>query len=313
MPRVLPVMRVRWDIRWGYGSGEAGHRIPPVPVVSILGAGPIGASVAHRLAQRGRVASIRVIDSSTTLAAGKVLDILQAGPVERFDQPMSTDSNELAAVSSPIVIVADDSAGGAWDGDRGLALLGRLLRAGTTATFVFACPSQTWLMEKAFRELRVPAERLIGTAPTAIVGAVRALAGLELGVASVQLTIAGRPPALVIGWSAATTDGSLVTDRVAPHRLAALSAALPRLWPPQPYAIGSATADVVVALATGARRLIPALAIIDDEFGVRGTAVMLPLELGRGRVLSHVIPSLSAQERTEMTSGLTLRAESQNG
>lgn len=284
-----------------------------MPVVSILGAGPIGASVAHRLAQRGRLASIRVIDSNASLAAGKVLDILQAGPVEGFDQPISTDSDELAAVSSPIVVVADDSARGAWDGDRGLSLVGRLLRAGTTATFVFACPSQTWLMEKVFSELRVPAGRLIGTAPSAVVGAVRALAGLELGVASVQLTVTGRPPALVIGWSAATTDGSLVTDRVAPHRLAAISAALPKLWPPQPYAIGSATADVVGALATGARRLFPALTIVDDDFGVRGTAVMLPLELGRGRVLLHVIPSLSAQERTEMISGLTLHAGRQNG
>ena len=284
-----------------------------MPDISILGAGPIGASVAHCLAQRGRLASIRVIDSNATLAAGKVLDILQAGPIERFDQPMSTDSNELAAVGSPIVVLADDSARGPWDGDRGLSLVERLLRAGSTATFVFACPAQTWLMEKVYSELRVPADRLVGTAPSALVGAVRALAGLELGVASVQLTVAGRPPALVIGWSAATSDGSMLADRVAPHRLAAISAALPKLWPPQPYAIGSATAEVVGALATGARRLIPALTIVDGELGVRGTAVMLPLELGRGRVLSHVIPSLSAQELTEMTSGLTLRAGTQNG
>jgi hypothetical protein len=284
-----------------------------VPVVSILGAGPIGASVAHRLAQLRQLESIRIVDTNDNLAAGKVLDILQAGPIERFDQPLSTDRDELAAVSSPIIVVADDSAGGAWDGDRGLALIGRLLRAGTTATFVFACPSQTWLMETAYRELRVPAERLVGSAPTAVVAAVRALAGLELGVASVQLTVAGRPPALVIGWSAATTDGSRLTDRVAPHRLAAISAALPKLWPPRPYALGSATADVVTALATGARRLIPALTIVDDDFDVRGTAVMLTLELGRGRVIRRVMPSLSTQERTEMTSGLTVRADTRKG
>ena len=30
-----------------------------------------------------------------------------------------------------------------------------------------------------------------------------------------------------------------------------------------------------------------------------GTAVMLPLRLGRGRIISHTLPSLSPQERTE--------------
>ena len=159
-------------------------------------------------------------------------------------------------------------------------------------------------MEKCFRELGVAANRLIGTAPSAVVGAVRALAGLELGLASVQLTVVGRPPALVVGWSSATVDGSLLNERVPAHRLFAISRSLPKLWPPAPYAIASATAPVVEALLVGARRLLPAMTVLDAELGVRGTAVMLPLELGRGRVIAHVIPTLSAQERTEMVSGL---------
>lgn len=280
------------------------HRIPPVRTVSIIGAGPIGASIAHRLVQRSRVAAVRLIDSNEGVAAGKALDIRQAAPVERFDVPLTGDHDELAAVSSPVIVIADDSTSGPWEGERGLALAQRLVRAGTAATFVFAAPSHVWLMEKAYSELHVTADRLVGTAPSAMVGAVRALAGLELGVASVHLTIAGRPPALVIGWSAATTDGTLLSARVPAHRLVAISRALPKLWPPAPYAIGSATAEIVDALMCGTRRLLPALTIVDGELGVRGRAVMLPLELGRGRVLGHVTPSLSAQEMTKMTSGL---------
>jgi malate dehydrogenase len=199
-----------------------------VPVVSIIGAGPIGASIAHRLVQRARVSSIRLIDGNGSVAAGKALDIQQAGPVERFDVPITTGDDALAAVSSPVIVVADDSADGAWDGERGLALVQRLVRAGTAAAFVFAAPSHVWLMEKSYRELGIAADRLIGTASSAIVGAVRALAGLELGVSSVQLTVVGRPPALVVGWSSATTDGMLLTDRVPAHRLFAMSRALPK-------------------------------------------------------------------------------------
>lgn len=260
--------------------------------------------MAHRLLQRGRLPSVRIIDSSAAIAAGKALDIRQAAPVERFDVPVSTSDSVLAAASSAIIVVADDSAAGAWDGERGLGLVQQLVRAGSTAALVFAAPSQIPLMEICHRELGVAANRLIGTAPSALVGAVRALAGLELGVSSVQLTVVGRPPAFVIGWSAATTDGSLLTDRVAPHRLAAISRTLPRLWPSGPYAIASATAAVVEALAAGSRRLLPAATIVEDEIDARGQAVMLPLELGSGRVLSRVVPTLSPQERTEMLSGL---------
>jgi len=67
---------------------------------------------------------------------------------------------------------------------------------------------------------------------------------------------------------------------------------------------GSEPQRDVEGLLAGARRLLPALTVVDGVLGVRGRAVMLPLELGRGRVLGHVMPSLSAQERTEMISGL---------
>ncbi len=245
-----------------------------------------------------------MVDGSAAVAAGKMLDIRQAGPIERSDVPVTTGDDVLSVTGADTIVIADDSVAGPWEGERGLALVQQLQRAGTRAAFVFAAPGHVWLMERCYRELGLTADRLIGTAPSAIVGAVRALAGLELGLSSVHLTVVGRPPALVVGWSAASADGSLVTDRVAPHRLLAISNALPKLWPPGPYAIGAATAEVVEALGWGTRRLLPALTILDAELGVRGTAVMLPLELGRHRVISYVMPSLSPQEHTEMIGGL---------
>lgn len=248
--------------------------------------------------------AIRLVDATGAIAAGKALDIRQSGPVQRFDTLVDSDTDVLGAMSAPLVVIADEAAHGAWDGDRGLGLVRQLVRAGSTATFVFACPSQTWLMEAVHRELRVAADRLVGTAAAATVAAIRALAGLELGLASVDLTVVGRPPKLVVGWSAATVQGSLVTDLVPAHRLLAISAALPRLWPPGPYAIASATAAIVEALRAGSRRRHPGQTILDGELSARGSAVLLPLELGRGRVLSHVVPSLSPQEHTELINGI---------
>jgi hypothetical protein len=136
-----------------------------------------------------------------------------------------------------------------------------------------------------------------------MVGAARALVGLEIGGSGVDvhLNVVGRPTSLVIAWSAATAGGSLVTDRVPAHRLLAMSSTLARLWPPGPQAIGAATARIAAGLAFGSRQAEQACVVLDGEFGVRGRAAMLPLELGHGRVLRRLEPSLSPLERTDIT------------
>ena len=266
--------------------------------VAVLGAGPIGAAVAQRLAARARVREVRFIDANVSVASGKALDIMQAGPVEHYDTRVTAMGDVLAATGANVIVVADEVDGGEWEGDRGLTMMRQLARAGTTAAIVFAGPKQIWLMETCARELKMRADKLVGTAPAAAAGAVRALAGLELGLSTVDVTVVGRPPSFTIAWSTATADGVLISERVPAHRLLAISDSLKRLWPPGPYAIGAATAPIAEALIDGRRRRHAALAILDGEFGARGVAAMLPLELGDGRILARVRPSLSASEGT---------------
>jgi malate dehydrogenase len=269
-------------------------------LAAILGAGPIGAAVAQALTERARFRAIRFIDESVQIAAGKALDLRQATPVAKVDVDLTATAELLDAAGAAVIVVADPVSGAAHEGEAGLATLQRLVRAGTEAAFVFAGPNQIWLMEKVHAELKVPADRLVATAASAQVSAVRAMAGLELGLSGVdvELAVAGRPPRFVIGWSSATAGGSLLTDRIPAHRLLAISDSLGRLWPPGPQAIGAATGRVAEALAFGSRRPQHAMAIGDGELGTRGTAVLLPLELGRGRILRRLPPSLSPAERT---------------
>jgi hypothetical protein len=199
-----------------------------------------------------------------------------------------------------VIVVADEIEAGEWQGERGLAMMRQLVRAGVAAPIVFAGPEQLWLLETCHRELGVPASRLLGTAPSAMEGAIRAWAGLELGLSSVSAVAVGRPPELVVGWSAATAHGALLTDRIPPHRLLALSDQLAKLWPPGPFAIASATAPIVEALIFGSRQLHPALTLLEGDLGLRGRAVMLPLDLAPGRIRAYVVPSLSPQERTDL-------------
>jgi malate dehydrogenase len=269
-------------------------------LAAILGAGPIGSAIAHRLAERARFRAVRLIDAKVSVAAGKALDIRQSGPIDGVDVDLSATDDVLAATGASAIVVADAIETGEWQGETGLALVRQLARAGTNAPLVFAGPDQIALMETVAAEVKWPSNRLIGSAAGAVPAAVRALVGIELGRsgADVDLVVVGRPPGLVIGWSSATASGSLVTEQVAAHRLRAISDGIGKLWPPGPQAIGAATAAIAEALAFGSRRLHQALTISDGEFTARGRATLLPLELGGGRILRRVMPTLSAQERT---------------
>jgi malate dehydrogenase len=281
--------------------------------VAIIGAGAGGAAIAHRLADRGRVGRIHLIDANAGAAAGKALDIQQAGPIGGSDVRLSGASDVLAAVGADVIVIADDTASGEWQGERGLALVGQLVRSGTQAPFVFAGAQQIELMEHAVREITIAPNRIVGTAAAGLANAVAALTAIEIGRSGVDVVIVGRPRSFVVAWSGATAGGSLVADIAPSHRLRTISNAVSRLWPPGPQTIAAPTAAIVEALIAGSRRLHQAVTVLDGELGMRGVAAMLPVELGDRRVLGRSIPTLSPVERTEMLTALALAQEGTRG
>jgi len=88
--------------------------------VAIVGAGELGANLAHVLASRDVVASIRLIDGAGSVAAGKALDIMQASPIAPFTTTVSGATDISYAAGSTIVVIADRVGHGEWQGDRPL-------------------------------------------------------------------------------------------------------------------------------------------------------------------------------------------------
>ena len=278
-------------------------------VVAIIGAGEIGSAVAYALARRARVRDVRLVDHAADVASGKALDIRQTGPIEEFDTAVSGRGDVLDAVNSDLIVIADAVADGEWEGERGLAMVKQLVRAGSKAPMVFAGPKQMWLMEAAVREAGVSTDAIVGSAAGAVHGGLCALVGLDVNGSGVDVAAAvvGRAPSFTIGWTSATLGGSLLSTFMPPHRMVAVSNTLKKLWPPKPHAIGAATATIVEGLLFGARRNLYATTVLNGEYGERGIATMLPLELGNRRILRRLEPSLSTQERVEFLNTLSKR------
>ena len=271
-------------------------------VVAIVGTGSLGGAIAHKIASRGRVREIRLIDSEERIAQGKALDILQSSPVEGFSTRVVGTSSLAAVGGAAAIVLADGASIGEHTGEAGLGLLRRIAAMENAAPIVFAGARQRELMTRAARELSVSAVRLVGSAPLALESALRSLIGLLIdgSGAAIGITVVGVPPdAAVVAWEEASISGQPLTSHVPPHEIAALNSRLPGLWPPGPYALSSAASRVVEAIVHGSRRRLSCFIV-----GERGIAGAMPAELGEDGVRRVVEPILTRQERTRLENAM---------
>ena len=285
-------------------------------VIAIIGAGPLGGSLAHKLAGRSRTAEVRLIDPEESVARGKALDILQSGPVENASVSVTAHGSLHAAVGANAIVFADAVSGAEHAGEAGLALVRQVDAAGASAPLVFAGATQRALMQPCIRELHIPAARVLGTAPTALASALRALSGAILDTSAVEITlqVLGVPPRqTVVAWQEATVSGQPLTAVMGAHEIAALSARIPGLWPPGPYALASAAARVAEALCSGSRRQYSCFVDVGPDLsepsagaGRRGRVIAMPVKLRSGGIERIIAPTLSGQEQTMLETALSI-------
>src|SRR3989440_2097174 len=179
MPREPPVTIAVFPPSETVTTGRIPHRI--MATVAIVGAGDIGGACAEALAAHDLVRHILVIDAAADAAAGKALDIQQAGAISGVHAQLEATGDESRAIGCAAYVVADRFAPGSpeWQGEEGLALIKRLAGASPDSPIVFAGAKQTGLIQAASREARKPARRPIRSAPEAPRAAGAALIGME--------------------------------------------------------------------------------------------------------------------------------------
>src|SRR5688500_20145896 len=90
--------------------------------VAIVGAGEIAGATAQALASRDGARRVLLVDATEGAAAGKALDIRQAGAVDRFHTELDGTNDESRLAGCDACIIADRfGAAGEWRGEDGLA------------------------------------------------------------------------------------------------------------------------------------------------------------------------------------------------
>ena len=274
-----------------------------MPEVAIIGAGPVGGELAFLLARQDAAHSVALVDESGQVAAGKALDIMQAGPIESFSTRVSGATDFMTAAGAAVIVVADRFAAGEWEGEDGLMLLRRVVQLGGRSIIVCAGPSHHELVERGRRELGIPRHRIIGSAPEALAAAVCALTALEANrsPSDVAVTVLGLPPRhTVIPWEDATIGGfaaARVLDAPARRRVTARVA---HLWPPGPFALAAAAGKAIAALLGGSRKTMSVFVAPDDSSGKRTRTAALPVRLGPEGMVGVELPELSVHDQVAL-------------
>ena len=270
--------------------------------MAIVGAGEMGGAAARALALRARVDTIRLIDDSASVAAGKALDLEQAGPILRSDTRVEGVADLAAASGANVIVLADPVGATEWSGEPGLAVLRRLLKMGCLehAVLILAGAGQRTLMQQGFDELGLSRSRTLGSAPDALAATARALVAIEARATSnqVMLTVLGNPPdKMVIPWAEASVGGHSISSMLTAPQLHQLERRLRGLWPPGPGALGTAAALFCEAAAAGSRRLFSAFVSLDRDNGTKAPVCAWPVSIGPNGLERITTPVLTGRDR----------------
>ena len=276
--------------------------------VAIFGAGTLGGALTHKLAARDRVRAIRLVDPLSGVAAGKALDIQQAGPVERFDtRVIATDQIDAVVGAAAVVLTGPAGEGDEdWRNEAARILLDQVARLTRQTPIICAGASHGPLVALGVQQLGIEHTRIFGSAPHALVSGLRALVALEACVSpcEVAINLLGVPPTRpVIAWSSATIGGYPIEDTLSPPQLVHLRDRVTRSWPPGPFVLASAAARVVEAVVNGGTRRT-FTCFVDPGSGAGPGARSLGVRLGPGGIEEILPATLSRLEQVQLDNAL---------
>ncbi len=287
--------------------------------ISIIGAGNVGATTAHWCAA-GELGDIVLLDIPQTegMPKGKALDLMEASPIMGFDaRIVGTTNYEDTADSDVVVITAGVPRKPGMSRDDLLTTNARIVgsvaseikRTSPEAAIIVVSNPLDAMAQRALQVTGFPPCRVMGQAGVLDTARFRAFIAMELNVSveDVSSMLLGGHGDTMVPLSSCTSVGGIpVTQLIAPERLEQLvqrardgGAEIVGLLKTGSayYAPAAATAQMVEAIVRDKKRLVPCAAYCNQEYGVGGYYVGVPVVLGAGGVERIIEVELNALER----------------
>lgn len=286
------------------------------PKITVVGAGNVGATLAHRVAQLG-LGDVVLVDIVDGLPQGKALDMMQSGPVEGYDSKViGTNDYEKTAGSDVVVITSGIARKPGMSRDDLLRTNAGIVADVTKKTTAVSPEAILMIVTNpldavtyvAHRVSGFPASRVVGMAGVLDSARFRTFLAMELDVSpsSIQaMVLGGHGDTMVPLVNYTTVSGVPVANLLAKEKLDAIidrtrnggAEIVGYLKTGSAfYAPGASAAEMVESILRDRRKVLPCAALCDGEYGVKGLFVGVPVVLGRKGVESIVTLKLTVDE-----------------
>ena len=288
--------------------------------ISIVGAGNVGATTAHWCAA-AELGDLVLVDIPATggMPSGKALDLMEASPIRGFDATITgtTDYADTAG-SDVVVITAGIPRKPGMSRDDLLATNVKIMRSVVAAVretspdailIVVSNPLDA-MVQCTLEVSGFPSHRVVGQAGVLDTARYRTFLAMELGVRveDVSALLMGGHGDTMVPMPRCTSVGGIpVTRLISEARLEEIVERTRKgggeivgllKTGSAYYAPAAATAQMVEAIVRDKRRLIPCAAYCDQEYGVGGYYVGVPVILGGRGVEKIVEIELTPDEHT---------------
>jgi malate dehydrogenase len=287
------------------------------PLVTVIGAGNVGATTAQRIAEAG-LADVILVDIVEGLPQGKALDLAEAAPVLGHDSRVTGTNDYGDTAGSDVIVVTSGLArqpGMSRDDllakNAGIvrSVVSQAARTSPDAIIVVVTNPLDAMCHVARDASGFPAERVIGMAGVLDSARFRTFIAQELGVSVTNthaFVLGGHGDTMVPLPRYSTVGGVPLTELLSPERIEALVertrnggaevVALLKTGSAY-YAPAASTFQMVDAILNDRHMILPCAAYLEGPYGVDGLFVGVPVRLGRSGIEEVVTIELTADEQ----------------
>jgi len=299
--------------------------------ITIIGAGRVGESTAHNLAKHETCREVVLIDVKEGVPQGTALDIQESAPIYDFDTKLS-GSNDLAAMaeSNMVVITAGVPRKPGMSRsdvlDTNLAVINGLvdavLKHAPNAMLLMVSNPVDVLTYAAWKRSGFPRQRIFGMAGVLDSARMASFVAMETGfsVKDISAMVLGGHGDTMVPMTRFTTINGIPIehflskekiDKIVKRTREGGAEILSLRKTASAYdAPAAAIAAMIDAISRNRRHILPAVAVLDGEYGLSDICMGVPCVFGEHGVERVIELPLTTQEATEFRkSAETVRAD----
>jgi len=288
--------------------------------VTVVGSGNVGATVAHRLADK-QLADVVLIDILEGIPQGKGLDLLESGPIEGYDVRIRGTNDYADTAASDLVVLTagfprkpgmsrDDLLKANYDVVKGT--VEQVVKHSPDCIFIVVTNPLDAMAQTAYRVSGFSKNRVIGMAGILDTARYRTFIAeaLNVSVQNVQgFVLGGHGDTMVPVPRYTTVAGIPVTELLPKEQLDQIikrtangGAEIVSLLKTGSayYAPSAAVVEMIDAVFNDRKKILPCAAYLEGEYGIHGLFVGVPAKLGARGIEQIIEIRLTPEEQAAL-------------